>query len=277
MQVILTNMETAFQNARLGGGYFLLLLLAIYLIYDANNVHVHWEESVTNYTNLKKNHWICSYALIITFVIVCNPIVIFIGAKFFAVIGEYTYITMLLPYGLVIPYGMVMLLDKSWEKNKKRVLIVSGIVLIGLAGSGYGLSSDRVLVENTNYVNNETKEIIAYVEQEIDDTEGMVVLASDVILEDIRRYSGNITVLYGKDLWTYGLDLGIMDTYVPELIDLYQAMQNPEECIGDIVEVSYMYGCQILIIDKYEDFEKQVGKYSLIEEFENYLLYKVEE
>ncbi|MFI3214432.1 MAG: hypothetical protein R3Y24_13980 [Eubacteriales bacterium] len=272
MQTILANMILFFENLKAGGGYFILLLISLYAIYSVNKEKQEWSTNKEVHESTKKSRWLCAYTIAIIVLVVGNPLVIFILSNIFATIGDYTYITLLIPSALLIPYGIVLLLYKAGDKRRQRIFVGSTIIVIGLAGSGYGLSSERVNNTNFAYISNETKEVVEYLVA--DENEG-IVLAAENIIEEARRYTGDVEFLYGKDLWTYGLDLGIMDAYSEEMMSLYLAMQNPEECIEDIVAVAQMYGCEVLVLERYEDYEKQISSYQLAEEFDQYLVYEI--
>ncbi len=274
MQVVLANMIEMFEVSKMGGSYPLLFLLALCIINGENHVRAEWNKEGEFHERIRKNKWISWYGALVTILIVCNPIWQIMLTMVFPTLGSYENIPKLIPYGLVIPYGIAVLQDKASDKKKKQILMWSCIILIGLAGSGYGMTSERMLVENMSFIPDAEKEVLDYMRKEL--PEESLILADESIITYGKKYSGHIKFLYGKDLWTPGLDLGIMDAYAPEMMDLYLAMQNPKDCMNDIMEMATLYGCQTLVVKEYDGYHKTVGNYQLQEAINGYLVYYME-
>ena len=80
-------------------------------------------------------------------------------------------------------------------------------------------------------------------------------------------------VLYGKDIYTANMDLGIMDGYDSSLMGLYEAMKNSKENMEQIAESAYLYDCHVLVVDSFENAPDQVGNYRLEKETGKYLIF----
>ena len=100
-----------------------------------------------------------------------------------------------------------------------------------------------------------------------------MVLADESVLPFLRTKASEVRLLYGRDLYQPGMDLGIVDGYSEELLHLYEAMKNPEDTIEDILLTADLYGCDMVITKAYEKPLKKVGHFQLSYSTENYLVY----
>lgn len=270
MREILEIMISTFQETKESGSYVLFYFLALGLglavawdRYSKTKMEDNW---MLEEAKKKIQLWPFLYGLCAMLLVVANPIAILIFHKLTPVAGQYYKVWGILLFFFLCAYGMVCFLGLLRERNQKIIMVGAFIIIIGLAGSGYGLLADRS--SKSDYVEEET--VAQWI---IEADEDALVLATDKIIEYVGVYKPQISVLYGKDIYTANMDLGIMDSYEPELMQLYEAMKEPEGSMGEISNVAMKYDCDILVVKSFENAPDKAGVYYKKEMLEDYIIY----
>jgi hypothetical protein len=165
----------------------------------------------------------------------------------------------------------------SFIKSKKFLISAVAVVLvaaivIGLSGNLFGLyTSDARGVSSTA----EQREVVRQLE-ELQREQPLLVVADESVLPFIRTEAPEVAVLYGRDLYQPGMDLGIVDMYSEELLGLYTAVKNPEDTIDDILATADLYGCNAVVVKQFEDAPKQLGHFKQYFYSENYIVYAIQ-
>ena len=256
MNVIFNTMYTFFQNSKLEGSYFLLFALSLVVLYVAEQ---------------GKHRWLSLFPVAMVLLVVGNPLTVWIISRIIPTVANYYQLVVLMPLLIYIPFGATVLID-GLKTHRERVIV--GIVLvlfISICGNLFGFFGGDTVTEKNKY-NEERQEIIAYTNDATKD--GGLVLAGAEILPFITAYGDNIPLLYGQDIMLYNGDLGIMDEYDDGMITIHNSMWTPEESFDSIVAMAYGYGCDIIIINKFEGAPEKVGEYFVDKETENYLIYR---
>lgn len=268
MSDIVDIMVSSFRECKEQGSYILFYILALGL-----GLTVVWErfgkqKSEENWmVEEAKNKiilWPFLYGLLTLILVAANPAVVWLFHKIMPVKGQYYKIWSLLLVLFLSAYGMVCFLSILREKKQKLMLGAGFVILIGLAGSGFGILSQEK--ETIDY--DEEAWIAQYIKEE-----GGLVLATDSMVEYLSAFEPEISILYGKDLYTPNLDLGIMDAYPDEFLHLYEALKQPQGCMGEISNVAYMFDCDIIIVENFEDAPDKAGAFYKREITKNYILY----
>ena len=257
MQGIITVMAQVCNSIKAEGSYFILMLAALYILYRINE---------------KKNQWYIYYILLTQVLVVMNPVVVMILSKAFPVLASYTTFMLLTPVLMVIPFAVAELLEKSKDDKQGFVWLLAAAIVIGLSGNLFGLyTSDARGVSSTA----EQREVIRQLE-ELQQEQPLLVVADESVLPFIRTDAPLVTVLYGRDLYQPGMDLGIVDMYSEELLGLYEAVKNPEDTIEDILATADLYGCNAVVVKQFEDAPKQIGHFKQYFDSENYIVYTIQ-
>lgn len=278
MQIIVDVMMTAFLAVKESGSYLLFYLLAIGL-----GLIVAWDR----YAN-KKNEdnwmleetkkqiqlWPFLFSLLALILVVANPVCIWIMNKITPIQGQYERSWVLLMAPFLVAHGVVCFFSMLTEQRLKNILVLGMVILIGLAGSSYGILSERQSEEASTGERQAVEAILEILSDESDMAE-KPVLAANAVIEYSAVYSPGIPLLYGKDLYTPNLDLGIMDAYSPELMGIYEAMKHPEENLELLAEMALLYDCGIIVVDNFEKAPRRAGSFTLYEETQDYLIYQV--
>lgn len=261
---------STFQESKEKGSYVLFYLLALGLglavawdRYGKTEVEDNW---MVEEAKKQIQLWPFLYGLLALLLVVMNPVAVWLINKITPVAGQYYKIWALLLLLFLCAYGMVCFLSILREE-KQRVFVTLGFVmLIGLAGSSYGILAERPGKKDFA----EEAGVVQMIEEAKEDA---LVLAADPILEYVGVYEPQVQVLYGKDIYTANMDLGIMDAYPTELMHLYEAVKQPEGSMGEISNMALMYDCDVIVVRSFENAPDKAGVYYKKEMTQNYILY----
>lgn len=254
MQGIMDVMAQVFNSIKAEGSYFILMLAALYVLYRVN---------------AKKNQWYIYYILLTQIVVVANPVTVFILSKAFPVLGSYSTFMLLTPVLMVIPFAVAELLDKAKDEKQGKIILILTILVIGLAGNLYGLYTSESTVTGCT---REQKAVLRSVE-DLQEKQPQLVVADESILPYVRTQAPSIQLLYGRDLYQPGMDLGIVDGYSEELLSFYEAMKNPEDTIQDILATADLYGCNTVIVKAFDNAPAELGHFKQLIRTANYIVY----
>lgn len=253
MQGVITNMMTVFDNLKASGSYFILMLAALYLLYRVN---------------AKKNQWYIYYA-VCCFVLVCaNPLLVMILSKAFPVLGDYATFVLFMPVLLYLPFALAEFYEKMRDSRQVYLVLLLMVAVIGISGNLYGFYTDATVLR----YGKEQKEIVSIVKEK----QPLTVLADEDILPFLRMKTPQTALLYGRDLYQPGMDLGIVDVYSEEMLHLYEAMKNPEDTIADILAMADLYGCDMVIVKAFDKAPDKMGHYVKADETGRYIVYSVQ-
>jgi len=257
MRGVMDVMAQVCNATKAEGSYFILMLAALYILYRING---------------KKNQWYIYYILLTQVLVVMNPVVVVILSKAFPVLESYSVFMLLTPVLMVIPFAAAELLEKAKDDKQGGVWLLVVAIVIALSGNLFGLyTSEAKGISSTT----EQREVISQL-KELQQEQVLFVVADESVLPYVRTEAPEITLLYGRDLYQPGMDLGIVDMYSEELLSLYEAMKNPEDTMGDILATADLYGCNAVVVKKFEDAPEQMGHYEQYYDSENYIVYTIQ-
>lgn len=270
MREILEIMISTFQQCKSSGSYVLFYFLALGLglavawdRYSKTEMEDNW---MVEEAKKSIQLWPFLYGLSSIILIVINPLAIWFLNKLTPIAGQYYKVWTMLLFLFLCAYGMVCFLILLRERMQQMMLIGAFVVIIGLAGSGYGILADRF--SRADY---EEEEAVA--QWIMESNKEAMILATDPVLEYVGVYYPEIQVLYGKDIYTANMDLGIMDSYPPEMMQLYETMKQPQGAMGEISSVALMYDCDILVVKAFENAPDKAGVYYKRQMTEDYIIY----
>lgn len=255
MQGVINTMLTMFEAVKESGSYLILMLAALYILY-----RVHAE----------KNQWYIYYALLCLILVCANPALVWILSKAFPVLGSYVTFLPFVPTLLFIPFAVAELTDKAKSARQAAGILVLTALLIGLAGNLFGLYQKG---DNKAIQYGESQAAVVEV---IKEQQPEMVLADETILPFLRTKAPETVLLYGRDLYQHGMDLGIIDLYGEELLDLYEAMKNPKDTIDDILSMADIYGCDMVIVKQFETAPAKSGHYTKLTDNGHYIVYMIQ-
>lgn len=255
MQGIINAMLTVYDQVRASGSYLILMIGALYILYRFN---------------AKKNQWSIYYALISLILVCANPVLVMILSKAFPVLGNYSQFLLFVPVLFYIPLAAAELYERIFDNRHATRALILIVIVIGLSGNLYGLyEKDSASVQQYGSAQQEAVELIKK-------EQPALVVTDDTLLPFLRVKAPQIQLLYGRDLYQQGMDLGIIDVYGEELLHLYEAMKNPEDTINDILAMADMYGCDMVVVKSFEKAPDTLGHFTKTAETENYIVYSVQ-
>ena len=261
---------SAFQESKAGGSYVLFYLLALGLglavawdRYGKTKMEDNW---MVEEAKKQIQLWPFLYGLLALILVVMNPLAVWFFNKVTPIAGQYYKIWSLLLFLFLCAYGMVCFLSILREKKQRPWVALGFVVLIALAGTCFGYMSERPRKQDYN----EEATVTEWIKEK--DKEALV-LAVDSMLEYLGVYEPGMQILYGKDLYTPNMDLGIMDAYPPELLHLYETLKHPKGAMGEISNMAAMFDCDVIVVKKFENAPDKAGIYYKREETDKYLLY----
>lgn len=257
MQGIMEVMTQVFNSIKAEGSYFILMLAALYALYRVNG---------------KKNQWYIYYILLTQILVVANPLTVLVLSKAFPVLGTYSTFMLLTPVLMVIPFAAAELLDRAKDDKQGKVLLLLIAVVIGLSGNLYGLYTNESTVTKCTM---EQKAVLRTVE-ELQEQQPQLIVADESILPFVRTQAPSIQLLYGRDLYQPGMDLGIVDGYSEELLSFYEAMKNPEDTIEDILATADLYGCNTVVVKAFDNAPAEQGHFKQLIRTANYIVYTIQ-
>lgn len=257
MQGIIQVMTQVFNSVKAEGSYFILMMAALYVLYRING---------------KRNQWYIYYILLTQILVVANPLTVMVLSKAFPVLGSYTIFMMLTPVLMVIPFAAAELIDKAKDEKQALVWLLLMAVVIGLSGNLFGLYTNNSVA---NRCTMEQKSILRTIE-DLQEEQAVLAVADESILPYVRTEVPAVQLLYGRDLYQPGMDLGIVDGYSEELLSFYEAMKNPEDTITDILAMADLYGCNTVIVKQFEDAPKEIGHFTKYMSSDNYIVYAIQ-
>ena len=255
MQGVIANMMTVFDNLKSSGSYLVLMLAALYILYRVN---------------AKKNQWYIYYAVCCLVLVCANPLLVMILSKAFPVLGDYAAFILFMPVLLYLPFALSEFYEKLRDSRKVYPVLLLMVAVIGISGNLYGFYTDTD-AKILRY-GKEQKEIVSIVKE----NQPVTVLADEDILPFLRMKVPQTSLLYGRDLYQPGMDLGIVDVYSEEMLHLYEAMKNPEDTIGDILATADLYGCDMVILKTFDKAPDKMGHYVKTDETGRYIVYSVQ-
>lgn len=255
MQGILNTMMMVYDGVRANGSYLILVIAALYVLYRVN---------------VKKNQWFIYYALFSLILVCANPVLVLILSKAFPVLGSYTQFLLFVPVLFYISFAVAEVYEKIYDHKQAAMLLIVLVVIIGISGNLYGLYQDEEMAADR--YGKAQKEVIEQIQEE----QPVLVAADESLLPFLRTKAPQIQLLYGRDLYQPGMDLGIIDVYGEELLHFYEAMKNPEETLSDILATADMYGCDMVVVKSFANAPASQGHFTKTADTGVYIVYSVQ-
>lgn len=186
------------------------------------------------------------YTMVMTGILLF-PITAMIMVIYQTAFYDYAWAWSMVPCVAVIAYGLsVFLMDMEGRSKKKIVPVVAVIALILLVCGNQG-----TIRTNEEVVGNGQIEAIA--EHAVQDAkDGQAVLwAPKNIMQEVRRYTGEIRLIYGRDMWDEKAGAYDYEAYDENQMEAYEWMELVDMLAGEV--------------ESEENFRILCGEYQLAE------------
>ena len=253
MDSIVKMMDYVLVSVNTMGKYIPLFLLALFVLM------ILWKP-------MDKRLWWFSVS---TTIIVLCPITVWFIVRVFAGWVDYYRMLYLLPIFIILPYTITrLLMENTWRKKKStQIMFVVAIAVIFI------LSISRTLPINAEEEINQKQVIMAIEEQDA------ILLSTDEIMNQARKWNPAIQCLYGADLWDEGIQNRCNDFYENDKYVLHELMQDFEQNIDRILEFTMQYQITHLILstDITINTAMKIQKAGYLKQYENqdYQLYTI--
>lgn len=141
---------------------------------------------------------------------------------------DYEWIWSVVPVTAMTAFGMTVVYTGCYEKYWKNKLLkpaafaALGLALLALCGN---LQGSWYRTADSGQQEEKTGKILDELNQN-GNTKDICIWAPRVIMESVRALDGNVTMPYGRNMWDDSLNAYSYDTYGPELVKLYEWMEN---------------------------------------------------
>jgi hypothetical protein len=203
------------------------------------------------YSKKQENGYLFWYALA-TLVIIINPLYLGFIEKFVPELMKYHMLLWVLPVVPVILYVGVSAFGLVKNQKERALLWIGMMAVLLLAGASSYNGEPKNIVQENSYIPSAEYEILLYAESFIAETgqEEMMLWGAAEVMENARRMSGRINLLYGKDLWLGNFDSQMHQIYEEWHYIAYEQMQYAPFYLAEIEEIALERGCDIVVFAK---------------------------
>lgn len=188
-------------------------------------------------------------------------------------IGKTVYWRMfwLLPITFVIAYFAVSCISKL--KNGVLAVIMTGLILCGLAFGGRMVYNKEVFYKSTNYYKL-PQTVLGVCDAIKKDADGKEIRAifPDELISYVRQYDSSIHLLYGRDA---GKD---SKTDTMEAAIVYEILNNPEQDRETFEEGILLSKCNYLVLSDSSSINSYAeNTYEKVTKIDEYSIYRINE
>lgn len=251
-----------------GGMYFGLFFAALLFIWL-----VCYDGFVKEGQESKRNLFLYSVGIM---GLILFPVTAFLLLKYQTAYYTYSQLFLLVPFILIIGWGMTeffVWLEKNGKRQKKipgwllrRPWLCEGAaaaVLVAVVWMAGTLSAANEVTNQTENAEKIPAKILTVLQQLEREEEIFlaedVVAAPDEILEYARAYSGDIKLLYGRNMWQKELNAYTYDVYPEELEELHDWLNltmyglrwvKPDITVDRAFEILENSECTVLVLTR---------------------------
>lgn len=199
----------------------------------------------------QQNGYLFWYGTIALFIVI-SPVFLMLVSQFLPELTTDYMMLWILPVVPVILITGVNAFPFQRTKKERLLFLAAFLAIMILAGATAYTKNQYKIIENAEYIPDSELEMILKVEEYRQENEMETVLlwAPQDIMKYARVYSGNIYLLYGKDLWLGSMDSQMHQIYEDWQRDAYVYMENAPLYLNEIAEVAYARDCELVILSR---------------------------
>lgn len=201
----------------------------------------------------------------ITLFIVINPLFLMLVSAFLPELTTDYMMLWILPVVPVILITGVNAFPFQRTKKERLLFLAAFLAVMILAGTTAYTRNHNKIIENAEYIPDSELEMILKVEEYRQQTgmETVLLWAPEDIMKYARVYSGNIYLLYGKDLWMGSMDSQMHQIYEEWQREAYIYMENAPLYLREITETASASGCDVLILSReiFDMYQTELPEY----------------
>lgn len=154
-----------------------------------------------------------TYPLILVLIIFFNPVIYgIIGTRFMN--GMYWRMLWLVPVGVILAYGAVMLYSVINNRILKMVSVLASAAVIALAGEPVYTAGNFIPAQNVYQIPQVTIDVADVIINDMQDTDTCMIVVPDELLCSVRQYTTRVNLLYGRNAYGYIEEMGDMQAVV---------------------------------------------------------------
>ncbi len=199
----------------------------------------------------QQNGYLFWYGTIALFIVI-SPVFLMLVSDFLPELTTDYMMLWILPVVPVILITGVNAFPFHGTKKERILFLAAFLAVMILAGTVAYTRNQYKIIENAEYIPDSELEMILKVEEyrQQNGMETVLLWAPQDIMKYARVYSGNIYLLYGKDLWMGSMDSQLHQIYEEWQREAYVYMENAPLYLKEIAEVAYTKGCDVLILSR---------------------------
>lgn len=212
----------------------------------------------------QQNGYLFWYGTVTLFTVI-NPLFLMLVSEFLPELTTDYMMLWILPVVPVILITGVNTFPFQRTKKERILFLAAFLAVMILAGTTTYTRNHNKIIENAEYIPDSELEMILKVEEyrQQNGMETVLLWAPEDIMKYARVYSGNIYLLYGKDLWMGSMDSQMHQIYEEWQREAYIYMENAPLYLREITETASASGCDVLILSReiFDMYQTELPEY----------------
>ena len=179
----------------------------------------------------EKGNRLMVFALIASVLLLC-PITATVGVIYQTAFYDYEWLWSMVPITIILSYATVLVYDTKVEngsRKKKASLVIMFLFLLFWCGNqGILQTVDAEAAEQQE----KASHVIGVLKQETL-SEDVVLWAPKSIMQEARRQTGEVKLVYGRDMWEPKAGAYDYETYSDTMIAAYEWIEDLDKFIGE--------------------------------------------
>lgn len=252
MSELINSMQSALELAGGSSGFTALFLAGLIAL---------WSQK---FRGDQQDGYLFWYGAITLFIVV-SPVFLMLVSKFLPELTADYMMLWILPAVPVILITGVNAFPFQRTKKERILFLAAFLAIMLLAGTTAYTKNQYKIIENAEYIPDSELEMILKVEEyrRQNGMETVLLWAPQDIMKYARVYSGDIYLLYGKDLWMGSMDSQMHQIYEEWQREAYIYMENAPLYLKEIAEAAYTRGCDVLILSRelFDMYQTELPEY----------------
>lgn len=171
------------------------------------------------------------YTMSLSVLLLC-PVTAVVGVIYQTAFYDYEWLWSMVPVTIVLSYALVLLYDTKVEKTnrKQNILCIVVFVLVLFWCGNQGMV--KTVPSKEAQHREKASEVAAWLKDTASEAE-LVLWAPADIMQETRRQTGKVELLYGRDMWEAKAGAYDYEAYSESVIEVYEWMKDSEEIAGD--------------------------------------------
>lgn len=179
----------------------------------------------------EKGNRLLTFSLLTSVFLLC-PFTAVVGVMYQTAFYDYEWLWSMVPITIVLSYAVVLLYDTKVKKSDRKQKIISILVFVILLF----WSGNQGMIKTVPSMEAEQRQkagaVAELLKEEAKDTE-LLLWAPIGIMQETRRQTGEVSLVYGRDMWEAKAGAYDYEVYSEFVISAYEWMLDSEEIAGN--------------------------------------------